>query len=180
MIRCLIVDDEAPARQRLARLLGADDDVEIAGEAGDGASALEQIAALRPDVVFLDIDMPALDGLGVAAALGASGPAIVFVTAFDEHALRAFELSAIDYLVKPVAQERLDAALAKLRSRRGGSAPDLGELAFRVVVAVISRAVGPGFADLRAELVFVDRDAESRFREDGAMAIGDRRKRLRE
>jgi len=114
----LIVDDEAPARDRMRRMVGAVDGFSVIGEAGDGVTALEQCAALRPDLVLLDIDMPELDGLGVAAALGERGPAIVFVTAYDEHALKAFELAAVDYLVKPVAKERLAAALEKVRTRR--------------------------------------------------------------
>ena len=117
-LRCLIVDDETPARQRLRRLLSGLADLEVIGEAGDGLSALEKIAALRPDLVFLDIDLPELDGLAVAEALPLDGPAVIFVTAYDEHALKAFELSAIDYLVKPVARERLQAAVAKVGKGR--------------------------------------------------------------
>lgn len=120
MMRALIVDDEAPARNRLARLLAARPDLEVVGEAGDGLRALEQIEKLRPDLVFLDIEMPELDGLGVAEALGLDGPALVFITAYNEHALRAFEVSAIDYLVKPIAEPRLAAALEKVRRARGG------------------------------------------------------------
>jgi two-component system LytT family response regulator len=125
-VRTLIVDDEAPARQRLRRLLQARVEVEIVGEASDGVSALEQVRALRPDLMFLDIEMPELDGLAVAEALPADGPAVVFVTAYDEHALRAFELAAIDYLVKPVVAQRLDDALARLPARRPSA--DLGAL----------------------------------------------------
>lgn len=120
-LRCLIVDDEPPARERMRRLLAALPDVEVVGEAGDGLTALEQIAALRPQLVLLDIEMPALDGLGVAAALPVDGPQVVFTTAYDEHALKAFELSAIDYLVKPLRAERLAAAIDKARTR--GAAP---------------------------------------------------------
>lgn len=131
-MRCLIVDDEAPARQRLRRLLGDCDDLEIAGESAHGLAALEDAARLRPDLIFLDIAMPELDGLGVAAALPAGGPAIVFVTAYDEHAVRAFELSAIDYLVKPVDKGRLAAAIERVRARRKTSLPDLDSLASRL------------------------------------------------
>lgn len=115
MIRVLLVDDEAPARERLKRLLGAFPDLETVGEAENGLLALESIEALRPDVIFLDIDMPELGGLEVARTLGPLGPAIVFVTAYDEHALKAFEASAVDYLVKPVIEARLKATVEKVR-----------------------------------------------------------------
>jgi two-component system, LytTR family, response regulator len=126
LLRSFIVDDEAPARQRLRRLLSARDDVEIVGEAADGVSALEQLRAIHADVVFLDIDMPELDGMAVAEALPADGPAVVFVTAYDAHALRAFEVAAVDYLVKPIVAQRLDDALTRDRSRQGSA--DIGAL----------------------------------------------------
>lgn len=118
MLRCFIADDEAPARERLKRLLSALDDVSIVGEASDGVRTLEQVTATGPDVLLLDIDMPELDGLGVAAALPERGPAVIFVTAYDGHAVRAFELAALDYLVKPVSRERLGAALERARAQR--------------------------------------------------------------
>jgi len=102
----------------MRRLVGELGGVEVVGEASNGVEALERVAALRPELVLLDIDMPELDGLGVAGALDADGPAVVFVTAYDEHAVKAFELSAIDYLVKPVARDRLAAAVDKVRVRR--------------------------------------------------------------
>jgi two-component system LytT family response regulator len=117
MIRALLVDDEDPARARLQRLLGAYPDVECIGAAGDGLQALSLVDELRPDVVFLDVQMPEVDGLSVAAALPRPGPAVVFATAFDEHAIRAFELAAVDYLLKPIARRRLSVALDRLRSR---------------------------------------------------------------
>ena len=115
--RCMIVDDEAPARARLARMLALHDQVELVGEAADGQTALDEVLRLQPDLIFLDIEMPQLDGLGVAAALGSSGPAIIFASAYDEHAVRAFELSAVDYLVKPVSKARLEVALKKVTAR---------------------------------------------------------------
>lgn len=115
-MRVLIVDDEAPARRRLIRMIGAMEDVTVAGEAGDAEAALAQVAALAPDVALLDIRMPGMDGLALAARY-AHLPPIVFVTAHDEFALRAFELDAVDYLVKPVRPERLAAALARARRR---------------------------------------------------------------
>ena len=117
MIRALLVDDEAPARERLRKLLSAHPDVQVAGEAMDGEEALERIAALAPDIVFLDIQMPGCTGLEVAASLPAPRPRIVFCTAFDEHAIKAFELNAIDYLLKPYDKDRLLKTLSRIRSR---------------------------------------------------------------
>jgi two-component system LytT family response regulator len=114
-MRVLIVDDEAPARSRLRRLLGDAARIEIAGEASNGADAVEQIATLKPDVVLLDIQMPKLDGFAVIDAVGAEMPVTIFCTAFDEHALKAFEARAIDYLLKPVQPDRLTAALDRAR-----------------------------------------------------------------
>jgi DNA-binding LytR/AlgR family response regulator len=130
-MRCIIADDEPPARERLARLLTGLADVEVVGQAADGVRALELVSQHRPDLLLLDIDMPELDGLAVAAALPADGPAVVFVTAYDEHALRAFELSAIDYLVKPVRVERLEAAIRKAAARRPRVGTELAELVAR-------------------------------------------------
>jgi two-component system, LytTR family, response regulator len=129
MLRCFIAEDEAPARERLKRLLAAEADVVVVGEAADGVTTLQQLGTLQADLVLLDIEMPELDGLGVAAALDGDGPAVIFVTAYDEHALRAFELSAIDYLVKPVRPDRLSAALGRLRKTRSGAPGPALELA---------------------------------------------------
>ena len=108
MIRALLVDDEEPARERLRRLLTELGGVEIGGEAEDGEQAMEQIAALRPDLVFLDIQMPGCTGMEVAASLAAPRPRIIFCTAFDQYAVDAFELNAVDYLLKPVNRARLE------------------------------------------------------------------------
>lgn len=124
MIRALIVDDEQPARDRLRRLLGELPDVEVAAEAVDGEHAIEQIASLQPDVVFLDIQMPGCTGLEVAASLADPRPHIVFCTAFDEFAVDAFELHAIDYLLKPISRARLEKALARVRQAPAGTALD--------------------------------------------------------
>jgi two-component system LytT family response regulator len=122
-VRALLVDDEAPARARLRQLLLERGGVEIVGEADDGVAALERIQELRPDVVFLDIQMPGCSGLDVAASLGDPRPAIVFCTAFDQHAVDAFELRAVDYLLKPVTRARLEAALARVRVPETQPAP---------------------------------------------------------
>ena len=122
MIRALIVDDEAPARDRLRLLLSEAADVEVVGEAEDGERAADQIAALSPSVVFLDVQMPGCSGLEVAASLPASGPLVVFCTAFDRYAVDAFELNAVDYLLKPVSRARLEKALDRVR--RGDASVD--------------------------------------------------------
>ena len=108
-MKCLIIDDEAPARSRLTRLLKAHPEVQIAGEASNGLEALEQIEQTHPDVVFMDIQMPGLDGFGVLRSLpqDTPQPLVVFVTGFDQHALEAFEANALAYLLKPVEPEQL-------------------------------------------------------------------------
>ncbi|MGE3277697.1 MAG: LytR/AlgR family response regulator transcription factor [Vicinamibacterales bacterium] len=115
MIRTLIVDDEQPARARLRQLLDAHADVEVVGEAEDGLQALEQVAALAPDLILLDIQMPECGGLEVAASLPSPRPALVFCTAYDQYAVDAFELRAADYLLKPVNRARLGEALDRVR-----------------------------------------------------------------
>ena len=118
MIRIAIVDDEAPARRKVRSLLEREADVEIAGEAASGPEAVELIRSVHPDLVFLDIQMPGLDGFGVIEAIGAEAmPLAVFVTAYDEHALRAFEVHAFDYLLKPFAPSRFQGVLARARER---------------------------------------------------------------
>jgi len=120
MMRVLIVDDEAPARDKLRRWLAEQADISIVGECADGLEAAASIAALTPDAVFLDIQMPGLSGLEVAAQLEpAQAPLIAFVTAFDEHAINAFDLNAVDYLLKPYDKDRLLKTLTRLRARRG-------------------------------------------------------------
>lgn len=138
--RVLLVDDERPARQRLRRLLGAHQAVTIVGEAGDGPSAVASIRELNPDVVFLDVQMPGLDGFGVVAELDEPLPAVVFVTAFDEYAVKAFEVHALDYLLKPVAPERLAQVFERLdRSRLTGSADGLARRLDRLLEALDRR-----------------------------------------
>jgi two-component system LytT family response regulator len=126
-MRALIVDDEAPARAKLRRMLAAYADVEIVGDVSDGIAALSLAAQLRPDVVFLDVQMPEVDGFDVAASLPDDGPALVFVTAFDQYALRAFDIHASDYLLKPVEPERLERTVQRLRGLvRGAMRPSTG------------------------------------------------------
>jgi two-component system LytT family response regulator len=118
MIRVVIADDEAPAREKLERWLSEQPDMAVAGSAEDGLSAAQCIARLRPDVAFLDVQMPTLSGLQVAAQLEpSSAPLIVFVTAFDEHAVKAFDLDAVDYLLKPYDQGRFARTVQRVRER---------------------------------------------------------------
>ena len=121
-MRVLLADDEPLARARLAALLAAADDVELVAEAADGAQALEACALHQPDLVLLDIAMPGMDGMEAARRLRAfdSPPAVVFCTAYDGHAVSAFEVDAVDFLVKPVRPERLAAALARARTFLAG------------------------------------------------------------
>ena len=112
--RILVIDDEPLARERLKSLLRAAADVELIGEAGDGREAVEKIRALEPDLVFLDIQMPELDGFGVLDELSdTERPAVVFVTAYDKFALKAFEVHAVDYLLKPFDKQRFETALQR-------------------------------------------------------------------
>jgi two-component system LytT family response regulator len=111
-MRILIVDDEQPARERLNRLLADIEGVELIGEAEDGPQAVELIEREQPDLVLLDIQMPGLDGFGVIEALE-EPPPVVFVTAYDEYAIRAFEVNALDYLLKPISHERLEKAIRR-------------------------------------------------------------------
>jgi two-component system LytT family response regulator len=138
MIRILIVDDEAPTRSRLRRLLAAHADIEVAGEAENGVQAMEMTARLRPEAILLDIEMPGSSGIDVAACLPKPRPHIVFCTAYDQYAVEAFELHAVDYLLKPVGRARLADALDRLRALP--ATPD-GETALDRVTA--GRRSGP-------------------------------------
>jgi two-component system, LytTR family, response regulator len=115
MIRTLVVDDEPVARRRVRRLLGHEPDVTVIGECGDAASAIDAILTMPPDLVFLDVQMPDADGFDVIRAVGDSMPAVVFVTAFDHYALGAFEVHALDYLLKPFTRMRFARTVARAR-----------------------------------------------------------------
>lgn len=121
-LRVLVVDDEAPARRKILRLLKQEPDVQVLGEADGAEAAVAAIEKYKPDLVFLDVQMPGTDGFGVVQALSAgaakSAPRIIFVTAHDQYALKAFEVHAFDYLLKPVGEERFRAALARVREER--------------------------------------------------------------
>jgi two-component system, LytTR family, response regulator len=125
VLRALVVDDEPLARELLVEMLAGEPDVHVVGECGDGAGAVAAIERERPDLVFLDVQMPGLDGFGVVHAVGVERmPATIFVTAYDQYALRAFEADALDYLLKPFDEERLARTLAKVRRRAGDPAAE--------------------------------------------------------
>jgi two-component system LytT family response regulator len=163
-MRVLIVDDEPAARRKLARFLEEHDDVELTGECARGLEAVDRIREERPDVVFLDIQMPDIDGFEVVEALAATEfvPAIVFATAHDEFAVRAFEVSAVDYLLKPFDRERFDRALDRARKSVGaphaaGQAQLLtlldamrppGRYLRRILVPAESRSIFLGVSDI--------------------------------
>lgn len=123
-IRVCIVDDEPLARERIRSLLEQEHDVEVAGEAGDGASAIGLIRRERPDLLFLDVQMPGTDGFGVLRALGSDvSPVIVFVTAYDHYALQAFDVHALDYLLKPFNSRRFRKAMQRARAELSRERP---------------------------------------------------------
>ena len=116
-MKALLIDDERLARNELRRLLGASDDITVAGEAANAKQAREQLAALKPDLIFLDVQMPGETGMELLESLEPPVPHVIFTTAYDEFAVKAFELNALDYLLKPVDPARLATALEKLRER---------------------------------------------------------------
>ncbi len=129
--RAVVADDEPPARHVVTSLLASDADFTIVAEAGDGASVVDVCESITVDLLFLDVQMPGLDGFGVVSALGPNRlPEIVFVTAFDQHALRAFEAQALDYLLKPFSDERFAQVLAHVKRRL--AVRDAGELGARL------------------------------------------------
>lgn len=128
-IRAIIVDDEELARQMLRELLRAHSEIEITAECANGFEAVKAVAELKPDLLFLDVQMPKLDGFEVLELTG-TDMAIIFTTAYDQYAIRAFEAHAVDYLLKPFGAERLESALTRARERLGGGkTPALSELA---------------------------------------------------
>lgn len=142
-MRALIVDDEAPARAKVRRMLEASEDVQVVGEAMTGREAVAAIKRSQPDIVFLDIRMPGLDGFGVLDAVGDDAPYIVFVTADDQHAIRAFEVGAVDYLLKPFTADRFAQVLERARERRTSATPSAGKREYlkRVLLLREGRAV---------------------------------------
>jgi len=148
-LRVLIADDERPARSFLAALLRSFDDVELVGEAASGAEALQLIESVKPDLALLDLQMPELDGLSVVRLLrGRRPPVVAFVTAYDEYAVRAFEVNAVDYLLKPVSAARLREALSRAQERLEQAelrAQSIQQA--RAAAADYEAAKPPGYAD---------------------------------
>ncbi|HXS77482.1 MAG TPA: LytTR family DNA-binding domain-containing protein [Terracidiphilus sp.] len=139
-IHVLVADDELPARQRLIDLLRRDEQVASVSEAADGETAVEMIQRERPGLLFLDVQMPELDGLGVIDAIGAAEmPLTVFVTAYDQHAIRAFESNALDYLLKPFSDERFEATMTRVKARLDErSMKEFGQRVMKMVSAAPS------------------------------------------
>lgn len=142
-LRVMIVDDEPIARRGVQRLLSHDADLEVVGEASSGVEAVAEVRRLRPEILILDIQMPDLDGFGVLQQLGGDLlPAVIFLTAFDQHAVRAFEVHALDYVLKPFDDERFEAAL--LRAKRQAYGVREGDLADRLASLLGRGGVGEG------------------------------------
>jgi len=149
-IRALVVDDEPIARLAIVRLLKEDADVDRVDECGDGASALKAIRQSAPDLVFLDIQMPAMTGIDVAAQIGPERlPATVFVTAYERYAVRAFEANAVDYLIKPFSRERFLVTLARAKRRLASSEGALEQAASAQVLRALN--------ELRREQYYLER-----------------------
>ena len=151
MIKTLIVDDMLLARTRLRRHLGTDPAVEIVGECSGGRDAIDAITALRPDLVFLDVQMPEVGGFDVLGAVGADAvPAVIFVTAHDEFALRAFEVHAIDYILKPFDPERLAKTMERVK-RQLNRAPGIDHGDLRALLAEWSAGRHPRRLAIKAD-----------------------------
>ena len=146
-IRTLVVDDEPVARARVLSLLRAESDIEVVGECSNGPQAVSVIEATAPDLVFLDVQMPQMDGFALARTLGADMPAVVFVTAYDEYALAAFEIHALDYLLKPFSAERFKSALTHARQHLARKQATAGRaLPTRLPDAAAQEQAKPGVA----------------------------------
>jgi two-component system LytT family response regulator len=152
-IRALIVDDEPLAREWVRSAVAEDPELEVLGECGDGFEAAEAIRRLKPDLVFLDVQMPGLDGFGVLEALSPEEiPAVVFVTAFDQYAVRAFEAQAVDYLMKPFSKERVEEAVRRVRELvKGRSIEDFRESIGRIVEKIRRDRSFPEWVLLKAD-----------------------------
>ena len=152
-LRALIVDDEPLAREWVRGAVAEDRDLEVIGESGNGFEAAEAIRRLKPDLVFLDVQMPGLDGFGVLEALSPEEiPAIVFVTAFDQYAVRAFEAQAVDYLMKPFSRERLEEAVRRVRELlKGRSLEDFRESVAKIIEKIRRDRSYPEWVLLKAD-----------------------------
>ena len=142
-LRVLVVDDEPVARAGIVSLLARDAELEVAGQCGDGRSAVDAIRALKPDLVLLDVQMPEMDGFEVITEVGVEQmPPVVFITAWDQFAVRAFEVHALDYLLKPFDDERFAASIDRVK--RAARAGNVGELAERLA-ALVQAPTGSGW-----------------------------------
>ena len=152
-LRALIVDDEPLAREWVRGAVAEDHDLEVIAECGNGFEAAEAIRRLKPDLVFLDVQMPGLDGFGVLEALSPEEiPAIVFVTAFDQYAVRAFEAQAVDYLMKPFSRERLEEAVRRVRELlKGRSLEDFRESVGKIIEKIRRDRSYPEWVLLKAD-----------------------------
>lgn len=180
-LKVLIVDDESLARARLRTLLAecTDPRADVTGEAGNAVQAMDQIQRGQCDLVLLDVHMPGVDGMALAGALQQleAPPAVVFVTAYAEHAVQAFELEAVDYLTKPVRRERLQQALQKVQRLRSASeqaAPDAGGIGECLIIQERGRSERVALSDviyLKAELKYITvRTADKEHIYDGALS----------
>ena len=159
-MRVLIVDDEELARRGLALRLEPVSDIEICGYAASGAEAINSIRELRPDLVFLDIQMPGVDGFGVLRALSTQMPLVIFVTAYDQYAIKAFDAYALDYLLKPIDDPRLEEALERARKRlQDGQASRHRE----ALIGLISELTGDSPEALEDVLSGGELDHQSRY-----------------
>ncbi|MDP5281425.1 LytTR family transcriptional regulator DNA-binding domain-containing protein [Sphingomonas sp. DG1-23] len=147
-LSALVVDDEVPARRRIADLLAKDEDIAAVRSAGNGIAAIEMIESARPDIVFLDVQMPGLDGFGVVEAIGAENmPLTVFVTAYDHFAIRAFEAEAIDYLLKPFSDRRYERMMQRVKQRlqdRRSTESDDANVFGPELLKLVARRASPG------------------------------------
>lgn len=146
-LRVLIADDELPARNKMKRLLKKIDEVDVVHIAENGFDALEHIQSLKPDLVFLDIEMPGMNGLEVAESIDLEEmPSVVFATAYSEHAIKAFELNAQDYLLKPFNEDRLRSAVSKVKDNRGGTSLDKSKIA-KILQSELAEDIKTPFAN---------------------------------
>ena len=127
--KALIVDDEELARKLLREMLASHPEIEVVGECGNGMEAVKAVAEHKPDLLFLDVQMPKLSGFDVLELVDPAGLAVIFVTAFDQYAMKAFDVHAVDYLLKPYSRERFEAALERAKSQKVEKAPDAAALA---------------------------------------------------
>ncbi len=154
-LTALIVDDEPLARERLRTLLAIEPDLEILGECTNGREAVAAVKKQRPDLLFLDIQMPELDGFQTLAQIAAPLPAVIFVTAFDEHAVKAFEIHALDYLLKPFKPARLKSAVARARTQFASKKSSGDDASQRILALLAERAAKPEYL---ARIAVRDRD----------------------